>query len=272
MWAAAATVAVGNSINQKQDKTMKKTIYIRVSTEAQSYDRQMYEMKNYFNRMGMSMEDVDVVQEKITSYTKFNERAIYPVLNDAQEGDMIYVCQLDRLGRTVEDIISLVKFADSKGLVIISIKENQQITYKSQTGKMMLTLLAMVAEMERELRAERCQAGINAAKEEIRSNGYRIARVSGKIQTRLGNEKGYDMSRAVAAQAKLKQEQRIEWMNESVAYKWVIGKFKSGMKRTDIVTEFNKLRELQPDVFCSRRGAKLTPGLLSHWLKIGGYR
>lgn len=254
---------------------MKKTVYIRVSTEAQSYDRQMYDMKNYFDRMGMSMEDVDVIQEKITSYTKFTERAIYPILNNAKEGDIIYVCQLDRLGRTVEDIISLVKFADNKGVIIISIKENQQITYKTQTGKMLLTLLAMVAEMERELRAERCQSGISAAREELKNNGFRVARISGKVQTHWGNEKGTEESKRIMENARIYENKRradeaIAWRESSPAYKWVMDKVREGWERKKIIEEFNKLHEIQPDVFCTRTGKKLTPVQICKWVKEAG--
>lgn len=251
---------------------MKRIGYVRVSTQKQSYDRQILSFKEYFTRMGIDPSSVEYVQEKKTSYSSFKDRAIFPILEQANNDTIIYACQLDRFGRSVQDVLDLVDYAMEKGVTLVTIDNGNTIENKSTTGKLMLTILAAVAEMERSLRAERCLAGKEAEKEEIAKNGYRIARVSGKIQTRIGNEKGCDMSKAVAAQAKLKQEQRIEWMNESVAYKWVIGKFKSGMKRTDIVAEFNKLHELQPDVFCSRRGARLTPGLLSHWLKIGGYR
>ena len=251
---------------------MKITAYIRVSTQAQSYDRQEYTLKQHFTNHGMSLDDIDFVEEKITSHTSFKERAVFTVLNNAQPGDKIYTCQVDRLGRTVEDIISLAKFADSKGVEIYALKEQQTITYTTYTGKMYLTLMAMVAEMERELRAERCQAGLEAAKEEIRRNGFRIARVSGKIQTRWGNEKGYDMSKAVAASSVVLTAKKVAWRENSPAFQWVVSKIKEGWPRKTIIEEFNKLHEIQPEVFCSPRGSKLSPGLLSYWIRDAGLK
>lgn len=245
---------------------MKQTAYIRVSSEKQSYDRQKLELDRYFTNHGIDPGRVDYIQEKITSYTTFQQRAIYPILKDAQPGDIIYVCQLDRLGRTVEDIIQLVKFADRQGVELLT-ADGYRVTYTTPQGKMMLTMLAMVAEMERELRAERCQSGTDAAREEIRKNGYRIARSSGKTQTRWGNKKGCDMSAAYTAAGIAHTDRKTEWRENSPAFKWVVEKIKSGTPRNEVIEEFNRLHELQPDVFCTPKGAPLSKGVLSYWLK-----
>ena len=239
--------------------------YIRVSTEAQSYDRQIYQFNEYFSRIGIDKSNVTFIQEKITSYTSFKERAIYPILVNAQQGDIIYICQLDRLGRTVEDIIQLVKFADERGIILQAVKESMQVTYKTQTGKMMLTLLAMVAEMERDLRAERCKAGIEAAKDEIKRNGARVSRCSGRVQTRMGNEKGCDMSAANEASCISKQNAAILWREQSVGYQWVKKQLAKGKRRDMIIEEFNELHETDPLNFSTSKGKPLTKGTLSHW-------
>lgn len=244
---------------------MKQIAYIRVSSQKQSYDRQKLELDTYFKNHGIDPERVDFVQEKITSYTTFKERAIYPILRDAKPGDIIYVCQLDRLGRTVEDIIQLVKFADKQGVELLT-ADGYRVTYTTPQGKMMLTMLAMVAEMERELRAERCQSGTDAAIEEIKKNGYRIARSSGKIQTKWGNEKGVDMSPAYTAAGLSHTDRKIAWRESSPAFKWVMDKIKAGVERKEVIEEFNKLHELQPDVFCTPNGKPLSRGILSHWI------
>lgn len=245
---------------------MKQTAYIRVSSQKQSYDRQKLELDTYFRNHGINPANVTYVQEKITSYTTFKQRAIYPVLKDARPGDIVYACQLDRLGRTVEDIIQLVKFADKQGVELLT-ADGYRVTYTTPQGKMMLTMLAMVAEMERELRAERCQSGTDAAREEIKKNGYRIARSSGKIQTRWGNEKGADMSAATKAAAVAAADRKIAWRESSPAFKWVMDKIKSGTSRNEVMAEFNRLHELQPEVFCTPTGKPLTKGILSYWIK-----
>lgn len=252
---------------------MKQIGYIRVSSEKQSYARQQHDLAEYFKRMSIDPANVEFVQEKITSYTTFKERAIYPILKKAQPGDIIYICQLDRLGRTVEDIIQLVKFADAQGVELQAIKEGQRITYNTTTGKMLLTLLAMVAEMERELRAERCQSGIEAAKEEIAKNGYRISRSSGKRQTRWGNNKGCDMSAAVEASVHNRTNAAIGWRENSRAVKFVRRKRAEGWGIVQITEELGKLFDENASAggginpYGTPNGCKPQKGTVSRWCR-----
>lgn len=250
----------------KKQKTMKQTAYIRVSTEAQSYDRQRLEFETYFKNRGIDSRTVEFVEEKITSHTSFRQRAIYKVLKKAEPGDIVYACQLDRFGRTVEDIIQLTKFADSRDVILTTL-DGYQVTYKTMQGKMLLTIMAMVAEMERELRAERCQSGTDAAIAEIKKNGYRIARSSGKVQTKWGNEKGCDMSAAQAAASVVRIDRKMQWRENSPAFKWVMDKIKAGVSRKEVIEEFNNLHRLQPEVFCTPQGRPLSKGILSYWIK-----
>lgn len=246
---------------------MKQTAYIRVSTQAQSYDSQLHRLREYFEKNGIDINKIKFVEEKITSRSSYRDRTIFPVLKNANPGDIIYACQLDRFGRSVDDIIQLVKFADSLDITLWSIKENMQITYKTQTGKILLTMLAMAAEIERELKAEQCHAGTEAAIEEIKKNGYRIARSSGKIQTKWGNEKGVDMSAAHRASAIAAADRKIAWRESSPAFKWAMDKIKSGTPRKEVMEEFNRLHLLQPEVFCTPTGRPLSKGILSYWIK-----
>lgn len=241
--------------------------YIRVSTQAQSYDSQLHRLREYFEKSGIDINKIKLVEEKITSRSSYRDRTIFPILRDSQPGDIIYACQLDRFGRSVDDIIQLVKFADSIGVTLWSIKENMQITYKTQTGKILLTMLAMAAEIERELKAEQCLAGTQAAREEIKKNGYRIAHSSGKIQTRWGNEKGCDMSAAQEASAEARANAAIHWKEQSIGFDWVRLQLAKGKPRALIIEEFNELHVKHPDTYCTREGKPLSKGVLSKWVR-----
>lgn len=245
---------------------MKKTAYIRVSTEKQNFDRQIHTFNEYFRNRGINPEDVEIVNEKVTSHTKFTEREIYKVLKKSQPGDIIYTCQLDRFGRSVTDVLDLVDFAMKKGVELITL-DGHRLENKTPMGRMVLTMLAAFAEMERTLRAERCQSGTDAAIDEIKKYGYRVARVSGKKQTKWGNERGCDMSAAVKASNISKKQKKDEWRNNSPAFKWVINKINEGVPRRQVIKEFNNLHELQPEVFCTPTGKPLSEGILSYWLK-----
>lgn len=248
---------------------MKRTAYIRVSTQAQSYDRQMITFRDYFKARGVDPKAIQYVTEKVSSHTSFKEREIFKLLNNAEPGDIIYACQLDRFGRTVQDVLDLVDFAMTKGVELVTL-DGHTIENRTPIGRMILTMLAAFAEMERTLRAERCSAGKEAEKEELRKNGYRISRCSGKMQTRIGNEKGCDMSAALEASNIAKTAKKLAWRESSLAFKWVREKLKDGWDRNHILEEFNKMHQLQPDVFCTPQGKELTKGNLSYWIRDAG--
>lgn len=245
---------------------MARYAYIRVSTGKQTYDRQFHDFNKYFDRMGMSWDGVEIVSEKITSHTRFTERAIYPTLKKASEGDIIYVCQFDRLGRTMVDILELVDYAVKKGVVLLTIDNGYQLENKTAMGKLYLGMVSAMAEAERELRAERCQAGMDAALEEIQRNGYRTTK-RGTIQTRWGNAKGCDMSAANEASCRAKQDAMILWREQSKGYAWVRTQLAKGKSRALILEEFNELHAADPENYSTRAGKPLSKGVLSKWCR-----
>jgi len=241
--------------------------YIRVSTGKQTYDRQFHELNKYFDRMGISWDGIEVVGEKITSHTKFTERQLYQVLKKAQEGDIVYVCQLDRLGRSMIDILELVDYATEKGIILLTIDNGYKLENKTSMGKLYIGMVSAMAEAERELRAERCQAGVDAAIEEINTKGYRMTK-RGTVQTHWGNRKGCNLSAATEASIRSKQDAVMEWRETSVAYKWAIAQIKKGKTRKVVVAEFNELHSQQPTVYCTRQGNPLSEAILSKWLAM----
>ena len=253
---------------------MTRYAYIRVSTQAQSYDRQILKLKEYFDRMAINQDGITVVEEKITTHTRFTERAIYPILKKASEGDIIYVCQLDRLGRTMMDILELVDYATKKGIMLLTIDNGYQLENRTAMGKMYLGILSAMAEAERELRAERCQAGIDAAKEEIKRNGFRIARCSGRKQTRIGNARGCDMRAAVDASSRKRTESAILWMEQSKAVSRARSKRAEGWKIDDIVKDLGELYDQhipvdpeQKNPYATPSGCKPSKGTVSKWCR-----
>lgn len=255
--------------------------YIRVSSEKQSYARQLYQFNEYFDRCGIDKGKVQFIEEKITSYTSFKQRAIYPILRNAKEGDIIYACQIDRFGRTVDDLLELVKFADDRGVELQALKESMRVTRTTDIGEMMLTMMALAASMERSSFAERRQYGIKAAIAEIKANPKegRISRSSGKKQTRWGNAKGTDDTKrimAIAREASVlsKQNTMITWREESKAVKFALRKRAEGWSVTQITEELGQLYDdnipkdsdgVNP--YATPTGCKPQKGTISKWLR-----
>lgn len=256
---------------------MKQIAYIRVSTEKQNYDRQRLEFETYFKNRGIDPSTVELVEEKITSHTNFKQRAIYKVLKNAQPGDIVYACQLDRFGRSVQDVLDLVDFAMERGVELVTL-DGHTIENKTPMGRMILTMLAAFAEMERTLRAERCQSGTDAALAEIKKHGKRIARSSGNVQTRWGNSKGTEETKRIMAIAReaaatAKQDAAIIWRDSSQAVKFVRRKKAEGWGVVQITEELGKLydefssTDSGANPYATPTGCKPSKGTVSKWCR-----
>jgi len=140
--------------------------YTRVSTDGQSIETQHHAIAQRYN----VSEDGWFTDEATSGATKALERKGFKSLFDyARKGDTVIVAAIDRLGRNTIDVLETVEALKVKGITVISMREGFDLS--NPTGKLMLTLLAGVAELERENIKARQMAGINKAKAEGRKLG-----------------------------------------------------------------------------------------------------
>jgi DNA invertase Pin-like site-specific DNA recombinase len=137
--------------------------YARVSTGLQNLNLQ----EDRLNQYGC---------EKIFSDHISGSRSKRPGLDKAIEfarsGDTIVVWRLDRLGRNMEDLITLVNELNNRGVSFHSLEENITTMDKSSsTGQLLFHLFAAFAEFERNLILERSSAGRMAARARGRYGG-----------------------------------------------------------------------------------------------------
>ena len=136
--------------------------YARVSTGLQNLNLQ----EDRLNQYGC---------EKIFSDHISGSKSKRPGLNKAIEfarsGDTIVVWRLDRLGRNMEDLITLVNELNNRGVSFHSLEENITMDKSSSTGQLLFHLFAAFAEFERNLILERSSAGRMAARARGRYGG-----------------------------------------------------------------------------------------------------
>lgn len=147
------------------ESTMTDYIYSRVSTREQSSQSQAKELlKSHPNAL---------VYEEKKSAKNMTERPIFQkLLSNVQAGDNIIIRELSRIGRNTSQILELFEELQNKGVGVI-IKE-LQVDSKTATGKMILTIMASVSQMERELLLERQKAGIEEAKKAGKYKGKQV--------------------------------------------------------------------------------------------------
>ena len=136
--------------------------YARVSTGLQNLNLQ----EDRLNQYGC---------EKIFSDHISGSKSKCPGLDKAIEfarsGDTIVVWRLDRLGRNMEDLITLVNELNNRGVSFHSLEENITMDKSSSTGQLLFHLFAAFAEFERNLILERSSAGRIAARARGRYGG-----------------------------------------------------------------------------------------------------
>lgn len=132
--------------------------YGRVSTNQQSVENQKLELESFGYKIDYWFEDVGV-SGKTSSHLRPQFKSL---LNKIRDGESIVVAKLDRLGRDAIDVLQTVKELSSKNIKII-VHQLGNTDLSSSAGKMLLTMLAAVAEMERDLLIERTQSGLQRA-------------------------------------------------------------------------------------------------------------
>lgn len=103
------------------------------------------------------------------SGTKTSRPGLDALLSDAAAGDTIVVYKLDRLGRSTAHVAQLIADLTARGVFIESISDG--LNSSTPTGRAMLQMLAIFAEMERSFIQERTVAGLASAKAQGRVGG-----------------------------------------------------------------------------------------------------
>jgi DNA invertase Pin-like site-specific DNA recombinase len=129
--------------------------YTRVSTEEQTTDNQ----KKVIEDAGFKI-DVWANDEGVSGSVKaFDRPAFKEMLSRAQENDTVIVTMIDRLGRSASDILITVEEFKARSIKL-RVLQFDGVDVTSPMGKMLLTVMAACAELERNLLIERTKAGI----------------------------------------------------------------------------------------------------------------
>ena len=134
--------------------------YARVSTEDQNLDSQIDALKK---------EGCDNIFSEKVSGASSEREALKKVLTMLREGDTLVVYKLDRLGRTVKQLVSLIEQFQEKGIQFKSIKDT--IDTATPNGRFFFHIMSAFSELERELIKERTQSGLSAARARGKQGG-----------------------------------------------------------------------------------------------------
>ncbi|WP_423393120.1 recombinase family protein [Burkholderia sp. LMG 21824] len=141
--------------------------YARVSTSDQTTANQLREIE----AAGFSVDMRRVVSESISGSVSADQRPGFAKLLDRmEEGDVLIVTKLDRLGRNAMDVRATVEGLAERGVRVHCLALGG-VDLTSAAGRMTMQVLSAVAEFERDLLIERTHAGIARAKAEGKTMG-----------------------------------------------------------------------------------------------------
>lgn len=144
--------------------------YARVSTDDQHLELQI----DALNKAGCEQ----IFTDKISG-TRANRPGLDDALSHIRKGDTLTVWKLDRLGRSVKGLVDLVAELEKRKIHFVSLTDG--INTKTTAGRFFFHVMASLAQMERELIAERTRAGLIAAKKLGRVGGRKRQMTDSKI-------------------------------------------------------------------------------------------
>ncbi|MGQ5490428.1 recombinase family protein [Thauera sp. ZXT1-4] len=146
--------------------------YARVSTQDQNLDLQ----SEALTKAGCQK----IFNDKISG-SRVERPGLTKALEMLREGDTLVVWKLDRLGRSVKNLVDLVGELHQQGIQFKSLTD--AIDTGTPSGRFFFHVMASLAEMERELTVERTRAGLEVARQLGRKGGRRRQMTESKIES-----------------------------------------------------------------------------------------
>jgi len=169
--------------------------YGRVSTRDQNAENQRQEIE----RAGFTV-DYWFSDEGVSGKVSAGQRPQFKaLLGQIRDGETLVVSKLDRLGRDAQDVGATIKQMAARNIEVIVLQLGK-LDLANAAGKLMLAMLAAVAEMERDLLVERTQAGLARAKSQGKTLG-RPAKTTAKQRAEIIAMRGQGTSISALARS-----------------------------------------------------------------------
>ena len=195
--------------------------YLRVSTDSQNLMQQQNAINEYIKYKGLTITDV-VTDEGVSGGVSYKDRHLYNLVQSLNEGDVIVVSEISRLGRSMSDLNKLVneELKPRKiRLIIITMGLDLDCSNLKAIDEMILFAFSFSAQVEKEMIQERTRNALEARKKKIVNEGGFYSK-KGKWCTKLGND-GTHTQAASMASAKKRQSVARENASNLAVYKYI---------------------------------------------------
>ena len=153
--------------------------YLRVSTPDQDIEKNKADILRLANEKSLAGK-VEWVEEKVSGTRDWRTRKLGGVLKKLKAGDIIIVSELSRLGRSTLQILEIMKIAKENGIAIHAVKGGWTLN-GTMESKIVMQMMAMFSEIERDIISERTKEGLRARK----AAGVKLGRPKGPGKSKL---------------------------------------------------------------------------------------
>lgn len=143
--------------------------YVRVSSNVQTVESQKIGIESYCQQNNLKI-DKYITDDGVSGTVKASKRRLGYLLRIMRAGDTIIVSELSRLGRSTADVIKTCKTMADKGVNCHLVKQGMNLD-QSPMGKLFISILSAMAEMERDLISQRTREGLARVKASGRKLG-----------------------------------------------------------------------------------------------------
>lgn len=179
--------------------------YARISTEDQSQNAQL----DALNEAGCNR----VYQESFSGKSR-NRPQLERMIDSLREGDIVVVQRLDRLGRSLKDLIELLDTFKQRGVQFISLNENIDTT--TAIGELAFHMIGSIAQFERRLISERTKAGLDAARARGKKGGRKAKLSPADIKKAKAMLNDQEMTKSeIAEHFNVSRPTLNKWLNEN---------------------------------------------------------
>lgn len=237
------------------DDTREYVLWRRVSTKKQGkselgLDAQLTYAKEFTRKEPLA------VFTDVWSGQKLKEcRGLWEAIDFCKANNaFLLIAKTDRF-RNVEQACEVLRAVGSNNLKFCDLPE---------CNEMVLKIMWAVWESQAKMGQINTKRAMDEIKKKIKSEGGFMTR-DGRWCTHIGREKGCDVRDASAAGGMATAKNARDWRDRSPGYILAQKEFLLGTPRKKIIDKFNELHEQYPEVYCTRQGKPLSPGILSIW-------
>lgn len=151
--------------------------YLRVSTDQQDVDTQKIGVLDFCAAKGWEIDEI-ILDEGVSGAKDPSKRKLGALLKRCKSGDKLIFSEISRIGRKLDMILDIIRLCSQSGVAIYTVKDRYVLEDTIQS-KVLVTVMGLAAEIERDLLRQRTKEGIKRARE----NGKTIGHIRGQKNT-----------------------------------------------------------------------------------------